>query len=214
MTTPRALLTCGMAAGPVYVLVGLAQVLTREGFDVRRHALSQMSNGAWGWVQTANFFVCGALVVAGAAGVRQALHPGRAGTWGSVLLALYGFGLIGAGVFPADPGQGFPPGTPAVTQMTTAGLMHFVCGGIGFYALMAAGVVFARRFAALGQRAWAIYSAVSGLVFFVSFAAIASGQTLPAIMLGFYAAVVWIWGWHSALHHRLREDVSWRGSER
>lgn len=208
MTTTRALLTCGTAAGPVYVLVGLVQVLTREGFDVRRHALSQMSNGAWGWLQTANFFVCGALVVAGAAGVRQALHPGRAGTSGPVLLALYGFGLIGAGVFPADPGQGFPPGAPTVTRMTTAGLMHFVCGGIGFYALMAACVVFARRFAAFDQRAWAIYSAVSGLLFFVSFAAIASGQTRPAFMLGFYAAVMWIWGWHSTLHHRLREDVS------
>ncbi len=64
--TTRALLSCGMAAGPVYVLVGLAQVLTREGFDVRRHALSLLSNGHWGWIQIANVFACGALVVAGA----------------------------------------------------------------------------------------------------------------------------------------------------
>lgn len=205
--TTRALLSCGMAAGPVYVLVGLAQVLTRPGFDVRRHALSLLSNGDWGWVQIANFIVCGALVIAGAAGVRRAIHPGRAGTWGPILLTVYGLGLVGAGVFRADPGQGFPPGTPLTTAMTTSGLLHFVCGGIGFYALIAACVVFARRFAALGQRAWAIYSAVSGVGFFVSFAFIASGQARPAIILGFYAAVVWIWGWHGALHRRLRETL-------
>lgn len=199
----RALLSCGMAAGPVYVLVGLAQVLTRQGFDVRRHALSLLSNGDWGWVQIANFLVCGALVIAGAVGVRRAVPPGRAGTWGPILLAVYGLGLVGAGVFRADPGQGFPPGTPVVTSMSTSGLMHFVCGGLGFYALIAACVVFARRFAALGERGWAIYSALTGVVFFLSFAAIASGQALPAIILGFYAAVVWIWGWHCALHRQL-----------
>ena len=205
--TTRALLSCGMAAGPVYVLVGLAQVLTRPGFDVRRHALSLLSNGDWGWVQIATFIVCGALVIAGAAGVRWAIHPGRAGTWGPILLTVYGLGLVGAGVFRAAPGQGFPPATPLTTAMTTSGLLHFVCGGIGFYALIAACVVFARRFAALGQRAWATYSAVSGVGFFVSFVFIASGQALPAIILGFYVAVVWIWAWHGALHRRLCEAL-------
>jgi hypothetical protein len=52
-TTTRTLLALGAAAGPLYVIVGLAQILTREGFDWTRHALSLMSNGAWGWVQVA-----------------------------------------------------------------------------------------------------------------------------------------------------------------
>jgi hypothetical protein len=51
LTTTRALLALGSAAGPVYVIVGIVQILTREGFDWTRHALSLMSNGAWGWVQ-------------------------------------------------------------------------------------------------------------------------------------------------------------------
>ncbi len=67
--------------------------------------------------------------------------------------------------------------------------------------------MFARRFAALGQRAWATYSALSGLVFFGSFAAIASGPAGPAVILGFYGAVVWIWIWHCALHRQLREAL-------
>ena len=40
---------------------------------------------------------------------------------------------------------------------------------------------------------------VTGLVFFLAFAAIASGQNSPIVILGFYGAVVWIWIWHTAL---------------
>jgi hypothetical protein len=87
--------------------------------------------------------------------------------------------------------------------ISTAGLMHFVCGGIGFYALIAACFVFARRFAACGHSTWVRYSALCGVLFFVAFAAIASGQASPAIILGFYVAVAWIWIRHAAVHRRL-----------
>ncbi|WP_234800730.1 DUF998 domain-containing protein [Luteitalea pratensis] len=110
--TERLLLACGVAAGPIYLLVGFGQAWTREGFDMRRHALILLANGDLGWIQVANFLIAGVLVIAGAIGVRRVLHPGRGGTWGPLLLSVYGLGLIGAGVFPADPGQGFPPGTP------------------------------------------------------------------------------------------------------
>ncbi len=39
----RRLLTCGILAGPVLLGVGLAQVFTRDGFDLERHALSQLA---------------------------------------------------------------------------------------------------------------------------------------------------------------------------
>lgn len=32
-------LRCGMAAGPLYIVVGFGQILLREGFDMRRHPL-------------------------------------------------------------------------------------------------------------------------------------------------------------------------------
>jgi hypothetical membrane protein len=86
--TTRGLLACGVAAGPLYVLVGLLQVLTRDRFDVRRHALSLLANGDLGWMQVANFLVTGVLVLAGAWGVRTALRGQRAGTWGPILLAI------------------------------------------------------------------------------------------------------------------------------
>jgi hypothetical protein len=43
--------------------------------------------------------------------------------------------------------------------------------------------------------AW--YSIVTGVGFFASFAAIASGSTAPTIMIAFYIAVAWIWVWHT-----------------
>jgi Protein of unknown function (DUF998) len=204
----RALLGIGIAAGPLYLLVGLAQTLSREGFDMRRHAISLLSNGDLGWIQIANFLASGLCVIGGAVGVRRALNGGRGGTWGPLLLCIYGVGLIGAGVFAADPGSGFPPGTPMKSAgISRAGLLHFVFGGIGFYGLIAACFVFARRFSKLRQWGWAAYSTLSGVVFFCSFAAIASGSKATATMLAFYAAVAWIWVWHSALLARLLYDL-------
>jgi hypothetical protein len=193
------LLMGGILAGPIYLLAGLSQAILREGFDPRLHALSHLANGPWGWVQTTNFLVAGSLVLAGAMGTRRALAGTRGGTWGPILLAIFGLGLIGSGLFPADPAPGFPPGAPAPESMSQQGLLHFVFGGIAFYALIAACFVFARRMAKHGQKWWALYSTVTGVGFFLSFAAIASGTGGSTALLLFYGAVAWIWLWHTLL---------------
>jgi hypothetical protein len=200
------LLACGAAAAPIYIVVGAAQVIARDGFDVTRHAISHLSNGDSGWIQVANFLLSGGLVLAGALGVRRRLHPGRGGTWGPILLAAWGIGLLGAGVFIADPAPGFPPGAQAPPAISTSGMLHFVFGALGFYAIMAACLVFARRFAAMRSRGWAAYSLFTGVAFFLSFAGVASGSTAAATMLLFYAAVAWTWIWHSMIHVKLRRD--------
>jgi hypothetical protein len=210
MSSTRFLLRCGAVAGPVYLAIGLAQIIFRQGFDVRRHALSLLSNGPAGWIQVANFLVGGVLVVAGAIGTRRLLSGRRAGGWGSVLLGLYGIGLVGAGLFSADPGRGFPPGAPEVTTMTSAGLLHFVFGGVGFYALIGACFVFARRFAAEGLRGWALYSLLTGAGFFCAFAAIASGSTAVLVMLAFYLAVAGAWIWHTAVMVKMHVEATRR----
>jgi hypothetical membrane protein len=198
------MLLCGALAAPLYLVVGFAQALTRDGFDVRRHALSLLSNGEFGWIQIGNFVVSGTLVVAGAIGARRALAGTGGGMWGPILLGTYGVGLIGAGVFVADPAFGFPPGSPASPPaMSQSGLLHFVFGGLGFYALIGACFVFARRYRSLRRDGWALYSAVTGVAFLTSFVTIASGSTSSATILSFYAAVVWVWVWHSATHLKI-----------
>src|ERR1700758_3700603 len=107
----RSLLGYGVLAGPVYVVTALAQGLTRPGFDLLHDDVSLLSNGSLGWIQIANFIVTGACVLAAAVGMSRALH-GRS-TWGPRLVGVFGAGLIGAGIFVADPMNGFPVGTPA-----------------------------------------------------------------------------------------------------
>lgn len=204
----RWLLAAGMVAGPLYLVVGLVQAFTRPGFDITRHDLSLLANGDLGWIQIANLAVAGLLVMAAAAGVRRTLRVGPGRTWGPLLLAIYGLGVFGAAFFTADPALGFPPGTPAdANAVSWHGLMHFVSGGIGFLALIAGCFVFTRRFATLGERGWAAFSAVTGVVFFLGFAGIASGSGRSLTILGFWIAVVLAWAWISALSARLFGEV-------
>ena len=200
-TLTRALLRCGILAGALYVTVGAIQVLTRPGFDVRYNVLSQMALGDQGWIQIANFVTSGLLVIASAVGTGHVLHSGRAATWGPRLVGLYGVSLIAAAIFSADPGFGFPPGTPVgpATTMSTHGLLHFASAGVGFFALIAACIIFARRFAELGQRGWAAYSASTGVFFLVAFLGTASGAGLVVLTLALWVAIVLAWVWLSAL---------------
>lgn len=208
----RTLLACGVVAGPLYIVVGVIEMLTRPGFDPTRHDLSLMSNGDFGWVHIALLVTTGLLTIAGAVGMRRALRGGRGAMWGPLLVGLYGLGLVGAGIFIADPARGFPPGTPADAHAVSwHGLMHFVSGGIGFIGLIAACMVFARRFAGLGERGWAAYSAATGVLFFAAFFGIASGSqqggaTLVFVTLAFTAAVVLGWAWVSVMAARLLRD--------
>ena len=195
----RTLLAFGVIAGPLYILVALIQALTRQGFDITHHDVSLLSNGHLGWIQITNFLVSGLLVISGAIGMRQALQSGPGRVWGPLLVGIYGLGLIGAGIFVADPMHGFPPGTPAdANTISWHGLLHFISGGVGFLGLIGACFVFARRFAALGHRVWAVYSIATGVVFLAAFLGIASGSAQPWSVIGFWIGVVLAWTWISA----------------
>ena len=190
----RSLLGYGVLAGPFYVAVSLAQAATRDGFDIRRHAWSLLSNGSLGWIQITNFLLTGAMVVAFALGLRRAV-PGRAGA----LIAAFGVSLIGAGVFRADPGAGFPAGTPDASAISWHGMLHFMVGGIGFLCLTAACLLIGARYARAGRRGWAWFSRVTAVLFLAAFAGIASGSGTPAIILSFVAAVILVFTWMSCV---------------
>jgi len=71
------LLTCRYSTGPLYVVVGVIQMLLRAGFDMRSWAISLLSNEDLDWTQIINFSVCVMQVIAGAAGVQRALRSSR-----------------------------------------------------------------------------------------------------------------------------------------
>lgn len=188
----RALLVCGILAGPLFVIVGAVQELTRPGFDYRQDALSMLSLGDLGWIQIANFILTGLLAIAFAVGIRRALYPGRAGTWGPLLVGAYGVGLVAAGIFHPDPSFGFPPGAPAgmPAQFSWHAILHSIAFFVAMPSLIAASFVFARRFGALGQRGWMAYCAATGLLTIVLVAVGSINQGEVAVFTYDIAAVL------------------------
>lgn len=205
--TTRSLLGYGIIAGPFYVIVSLAQALSRDGFRLDKHAWSLLANGTFGWIQTANFVLTGLMTVAAAVGLRRGLAPGRGRTWAPLLIGGYGASLAAAGIFRADPAQGFPAGAPDVPAVTWHGTLHFVVGGLGFLCLILACFVLAARFAGSGQARLAWFSRGAGVIFFAGFAGIASGSHGPTT-LAFVAAVVIVWAWLSTVSIHLYRTAS------
>jgi hypothetical protein len=213
----RALLTGGAVAGPLYVAVWLVQAFTREGFDITRHPASLLANGGPGWIQTTNFVVSGLLSIAAAIGLRRTMAgrtdpgdvrlPGAGGpshirgrVWGPWLVGVYGFGLLLAAGFPADPAAGFPVGTPAdYAEISTRGMGHFVAGGIGFSGLIAGCLVIAAHYRSIGRRAFARFSAITGVLFFGAFAGLSAGAGSRPTIIAFDIAVVLGWTWLTAI---------------
>jgi hypothetical protein len=208
----KRLLTGGILAGPIYILVGIAQILTREGFDITRHPLSFMSLGEQGWVQILNFLVTGLLVIAGAIGLRRVAQADKRLRRGAVLLGIYGLGVVGGGLFLTDPALGFPPGTPDTYPETISwhGLLHFLFGQVGFLALIIASFVYGRYFATNGLPGWALFSVLTGAIFLLAiFASVATagGEGSAGASLALYGAVALAWIWLSALSYRMRSRL-------
>jgi Protein of unknown function (DUF998) len=192
------------------VILVLVQGLTRPGFDLTRHDASLLSNGPLGWIQIANFLLTGAFVLAFAVGLDRALGSGRGATWAPRLIAGYGLGLIGGGIFIADPMNGFPAGAPEGHPATLSlhGVLHLVAAGLGFLCLVAACVVMARRFAAERRRGWMAYSMLAGMAFLAAFAGLASGAASPVVVLGFWSALILVWSWMAAVAVHFYRRVS------
>lgn len=201
------LLACGIVIAPLFYLVVGGQMLTRPGFDITRHPLSLLALGDAGWIQVANFLVAGSLAIAYAVGIRKTLAGAAGGTWGSLLIATYGIGMIVAGLSPADPLPGFPPG--AVSEIAPQQSGHAIGHGIGFLiafvSLIAACFVFARRFSLRGDRRWALYSMATGVV---TILLIALGMAVqPASSLSFFVVGIFAFGWIGALSAKISHDV-------
>jgi hypothetical protein len=171
------LLLGGAAAGlTTFVAAFLVEGATRPGYSPWRHAVSQLSLGPFGWVNTIAILLTAAALLAFAAGLRSALPTGVGSTWGPRLIGVAGVGFLLAAAFPIDPGLGYPPGTSA--RHSLAGLVHGLVITVTFGCLSAACFVMARRFAGdPAWRGWARYSTVTGLV-------VATGYLATSVLTG------------------------------
>jgi hypothetical protein len=199
--TTRALLSCGVIGGPLFIAVVVIQELTRAGFDPKQHTLSQLSLGDLGWLQISNFIVSGLLFIACAVGMRRVLRGSPAGSWGPWLFGSFGAALIWGGVFVTDPAYGFPPGSPegAPEEISWHGILHAVAPTVAGIAIVAACFVFARRFARLGERGWVWYSVVAAVTYLILGFASFPAEDFRLMLAG----GILVWSWASVIALRL-----------
>jgi hypothetical protein len=133
-----------------------------------------------------------------------------ASRWAPRLIGIYGAGLMAAGVFRADPADGFGPGSPAgqAQHVSWHGDGHLIAASIGFIALIAACFVVARYFSRQGRGGMAIYSRATGVVFAAAFAGVTTGSSSSAIVLPFYAAVLAAFTWLAIVSVHLYRHVA------
>jgi hypothetical protein len=214
----RALLACGVIGPPLFVAVFLVEsVVHPPGFDPLRHTVSAFVLGEYGWVQRASFLVTGGLLLAFAFGLRPALRRYRAGRWVPLLVALFAIGLIGSGVFAADPiasgvtaAAPYPLATPTAPGRTLHGVLHDLFGTPVFLGLPVACCIVAYRLATAGRKGWAAYSIGTAVAFLAGFVltgmALAQPPLIPSVggLLQRLTIIIG-WTWLAALAaHLLR----------
>jgi hypothetical protein len=109
--------------------------------------------------------------------------------------------MLVAAVFPADPVDGFPVGTPLgpPTSISTTGLVHFIAGSLGFTSLAVSCFFAARAMSRRKAQLMARLSVLAGLAIVLGFF---GGLLIPGLSmgtLGFWFAVVVGWAWLAVL---------------
>jgi hypothetical protein len=202
-------LIAGGAIGPLlFIVVLLIEGATRPGYSAWHNYGSSLSLSEQGWMQIANFIVCGLLTLGFAIGLRQVFRTSRGSVWGPILLGVFGLALIVAGIFVTDPSLGYPPGTHSSGPQTLHGTIHGLNGILTFSSLAIAIFVLARRFAGdPNWKGWAVYSIVTGVLVIVSFiaattvSALDESGVLPGSPTGLLQriGIIAAWSWIALL---------------
>lgn len=185
-------LLVGMATAVVFVAVLLVEGARRPGYDPAYHTGSELSLGDRGWIQIANFLQMGVGMLAFAVGVNRTLDT----LVGAVLLAIFGLGMVAAGVFLPDPIRGYPPGSPTETRngVSWHHRAHDVISGpVAFFAIFGACVVLAGRL----DGVWRLYTALTAVVGFGLTMATALSYQRDAANTGLVqrALILVYWSW-------------------
>ncbi|GEM_PF-1078775 len=148
LPVPRRLLvwlTAGIGGTALFMIIYLIEGVTRPGYSAWSQTISSLSFGQGGWIQQANFILCGVSCLVLAYAWRQVLKGGVCATWYPVLKLIEGVGLIGLGIFREDP-------------------LHTISMVITMIAMCASLIVISRRFWGDPKwRGWAMFSIACGV---------------------------------------------------
>jgi hypothetical protein len=201
----RTLLLTGIILGPIFYAVVVVQIMTRTGFEISRQPLSLLSLGDAGWIQKSNFIFAGLLGLGLAAAI-FGLDKGLSGIAAAILIAVFGAGIILAGVFPPDPSMGFPPGAPegVPEAMSQSANLH----GLGFMVSFSALTL---AFLAFGFMFWADNRAIAiasfAMVIIIPVVIGAGMSRMDWASLAFFGAGALSFGWLSVVSYLL-----WKGN--
>ena len=195
----RRLLSAGGLAGITFCGVATYGILTRPGFDLQRHAVSNLSLGEGGWTMVAAFIASGILTMLCAVGLSRVLHGGRGRRALPTLIGIYGIDLVIAGIFPAPACCGFPAGTPEyqLPIMTPSAIIHSIGFMVAFSSLIIASFVAALRFSGASS----LPSLLAGILMPLLVGLGMSNAIAPGV--AFYAAAIIGWVWLAAFTMQL-----------
>jgi hypothetical membrane protein len=189
--TTRTLLACGVIGPVLFVVVVFALGAVRPGYSAWHTYVSMLSLGEGGWMQVTNFLLTGALLIAFAVGLYR-----RGNRWPAILIGVIGAGVGLQGAFAADPGLGYPPGAPDGVPSTQSPVsaVHYTLGFVAALALVGTAVLLARRFGRDARSlGWARYSAVTAVLSFGLFVAVAIAGSDGPTLEGLAGAIQRIW---------------------
>ncbi|MFU8853606.1 DUF998 domain-containing protein [Micromonospora sp. SL1-18] len=186
----RSMLGWGVVAGPFYLLFGLTLAVTRPGFDLTRDALSLLLIGDLGWLQWLNLVLSGLMSIVAAIGLLRTPEWSRTA---GVLVAVYGACLVLSAIFPPDATESFPPGAGG-GEFTTAGILHFVFGGVAFVSVGIAAII-AGSWLNRRQSRGTTWSRIAGVVIIVAFLAGGALSAFPGGVGLIWITVLVTWAW-------------------
>jgi len=198
----KVLIACGAIGPLLFILLFLIEGATRPGYSQWRNFVSDLSESQYGWMQIANFLICGLCVICFAIGLRLVLQSGKGAVGGPVMLGIFGLSLIIAGIFVTDPSLGYYPAGSSSSIQTLHGTIHGANAIPAFGSLTLAIFLLARRFASdPAWRGWGLYSVISGVLlmgFFIACVYVSSLDqkgVLPNSPTGFFERIAIIAGW-------------------
>ncbi|MNI69237.1 hypothetical protein D3C73_1249740 [compost metagenome] len=116
--------------------------------------------------------------------------------------------MIMAGLFRPDPGLSFPPGAPDDIHASMSGeaALHSMAFFIAFICLIAANIVFARRFADQGEHSWRAYCIATAIIAPVLIMLGMGVSSWIGVIMA--CAGIVVFGWVSALAAKLRFETA------
>jgi hypothetical protein len=177
-------LLAGAIVPPLFIVIVLIDGFVHPAYNQVTDYVSELSRGQLGWLQVANFLVCGLALLAFAAAIRWGVRRAAGSVAGAALFALIGGGVIVDAFFTID------PHTSSVHTLT--GIVHSAGFLVVSLALIAACFVFARRFAG----ALRTYSVASGILIPVSLVVTVVAGTplgITGILQRVFLLIGWAW---------------------